>query len=170
MSESDGVRRTEAELSWRLHVDRQAVGELSVREYCRRHGLSMPSFYSWRKALRKRDAEKTSSRINSGGTEPGLPGRRGSVRATRVVSRRVTRSGSPVAARAAFVAVDVIGDVIRPADAIRLLEIAGPHGVVIRMREDADVDVLQRVITACIPGQAVPSKASVMHSGEVESC
>jgi hypothetical protein len=38
-------RSAEKEAYWRTHVEGQAVGDVSVREYCLRFGLSEPSFY-----------------------------------------------------------------------------------------------------------------------------
>lgn len=39
---------------WLDLVERWQRSNLSVREFCRRHQLSEPSFYSWRRVLRER--------------------------------------------------------------------------------------------------------------------
>lgn len=49
------------EAFWRDAIRRQADGGRSVREFCRTHGLSEPSFYGWRRTLRGRDARRTTS-------------------------------------------------------------------------------------------------------------
>jgi len=36
---------------WRERLARQAAGPWSVAEFCRREGVSQPSFYQWRKRL-----------------------------------------------------------------------------------------------------------------------
>jgi len=36
---------------WRERLARQAAGPRSVVEFCRREGVSQPSFYQWRKRL-----------------------------------------------------------------------------------------------------------------------
>jgi transposase-like protein len=36
---------------WRQRLERQARGRWSVAEFCRREGVSTPSFYHWRKRL-----------------------------------------------------------------------------------------------------------------------
>ena len=41
---------------WRWHVDMQAAGGVSVRAYCGRHGLSEPTFYTWRRKIHERDS------------------------------------------------------------------------------------------------------------------
>jgi len=48
----DGKR----EVFWRGVLKRHAKSELSARAFCRREGLSEPSFYAWRGTIRKRDA------------------------------------------------------------------------------------------------------------------
>ncbi len=52
-----GRRSLEKESFWRAHVERQAAGGGAIRQYCRDHGLSEPSFYTWRRELRIRDGE-----------------------------------------------------------------------------------------------------------------
>ena len=59
---SAGRRNRGREQFWREHVARQAAGSLSVREYCQQHGLAGPTFYIWRKDLRRRDEEKRRSK------------------------------------------------------------------------------------------------------------
>ena len=62
-SVSRGGRRNQGrEQFWREHVGRQAAGSLSVREYCQRYGLAGPTFYVWRKELRRRDEQKSRSK------------------------------------------------------------------------------------------------------------
>lgn len=46
---------SEKEASWRDAIRRQAASGLSVREFCRRHRLSEPSFYERRRTYRERD-------------------------------------------------------------------------------------------------------------------
>jgi hypothetical protein len=41
---------------WRTMVVRWQGSGLSVRAFCQQHGLSQPSFYSWRRSLTMRDA------------------------------------------------------------------------------------------------------------------
>ena len=45
------------ELFWRRVIRQWDRGELSVRAFCRTHGLSEPSFYAWRRILAQRDAK-----------------------------------------------------------------------------------------------------------------
>ncbi len=49
--------RSPLEAAWRDRVTRWRASGLNVRDFCRREGLSEPSFYSWRRALAERDAD-----------------------------------------------------------------------------------------------------------------
>jgi len=42
---------------WQTHVARWRASGLSVRDYCARHHLAEPSFYSWRRILAQRFAD-----------------------------------------------------------------------------------------------------------------
>lgn len=44
------------EAIWRDRVTRWKASGLNVRAFCRREGLSEPSFYSWRRTIAERDA------------------------------------------------------------------------------------------------------------------
>ena len=49
-------QRSSRERFWRTMVGRWQGSGLSVRAFCQQHGLSQPSFYSWRRTLAVRDA------------------------------------------------------------------------------------------------------------------
>ena len=49
--------RSEKEQFWRLVLEEHSLSGLSAREFCRRESISEPSFYSWRRKIRERDAE-----------------------------------------------------------------------------------------------------------------
>jgi transposase-like protein len=46
------------EAFWRDAIRRQAGSGLSVRDFCRKHGLSEPSFYERRRTYQERDARR----------------------------------------------------------------------------------------------------------------
>jgi len=52
-----GARDSKKEAFWRRVVEGRAEGGLSVRAWCRRHRVRETSFYWWRRALARRDAE-----------------------------------------------------------------------------------------------------------------
>lgn len=59
---SNGLNRSaEKESSWRRHVSQQSASGVSIRSYCRRHGLSEPLFHFWRREIANRDLEACSS-------------------------------------------------------------------------------------------------------------
>lgn len=45
-------------MKWRRLIAAQARGGQSVRAFCRGRGLGEASFYSWRRELRRRDAQR----------------------------------------------------------------------------------------------------------------
>ena len=49
-------RDLEKEHGWRATVSAWRASGLSVREYCRRHGVAESSFHFWRRELREREA------------------------------------------------------------------------------------------------------------------
>lgn len=49
------------EAFWRDAIRRQAVSGLPVREFCRRHRLSEPSFYERRRTFLERDARQSAA-------------------------------------------------------------------------------------------------------------
>jgi transposase len=44
------------EEQWWRWIDLQRKSRLSVRVFCAQHGLTIPSFYAWRRVIRLRDA------------------------------------------------------------------------------------------------------------------
>jgi transposase len=49
------------EAFWRDAIGRQAQSGLSVREFCRRHGLSESSFHERRRTYQQRDAQRSAA-------------------------------------------------------------------------------------------------------------
>jgi transposase-like protein len=54
-------REPRRERVWRETMAAWQASGLSVRQYCRRHGLAEPSFYHWRRELQHRGARPTAS-------------------------------------------------------------------------------------------------------------
>ena len=46
-----GKKNPKLETAWRERLSRFRRGNLTVAEFCRREGVSNPSFYQWRKRL-----------------------------------------------------------------------------------------------------------------------
>jgi len=58
---------------WRQRVDRWQASGLSVRAFCRREGLTEPTFHFWKRELRARDETTAASprpAANSPGASP----------------------------------------------------------------------------------------------------
>ena len=51
------TRSAEKEAFWRLALEEHRGSGLTVRAFCRREGISEPSFYAWRRRITKRDAK-----------------------------------------------------------------------------------------------------------------
>ena len=135
-------RSVEKEAYWRGQVERQTGSGVSIRKYCRDNGVSEPSFYLWRRELQKRDLERG------------------------VGERREHEGSSEVVVPAGLVAVDIVSV---PSAAMLEIDVAG--GVMIRLRENASTDTLERVLgVVCRHG--VNSIGSVTSTGkrEVGSC
>ena len=56
--------KSETELAWRDRLARFDNSNLTVKQFCRQEGVSDPSFYQWRKRL-KRDQPGTKAGRNS---------------------------------------------------------------------------------------------------------
>ncbi len=52
-----GERSAEKAEFWKLVVVEWRESGLGVREFCKKNGLGEPSFYSWRRELKKREIE-----------------------------------------------------------------------------------------------------------------
>ena len=52
------ARDERKERQWRRRIGEWQASGLSVRAFCERHGLTVASFYAWRRVLRRRAAEK----------------------------------------------------------------------------------------------------------------
>ena len=52
------ARDERKERQWRRWIGEWQASGLSVRAFCERRGLAIPSFYAWRRALERRAAEK----------------------------------------------------------------------------------------------------------------
>src|SRR6516162_2946451 len=52
------ARDEEKERQWRRWIGEWQASGLSVRASCQRRGLTVASFYAWRRVLQRRDAER----------------------------------------------------------------------------------------------------------------
>jgi len=48
-------RSTEKEQFWRLALDEQRRSGISAKAFCQQQGLSVPSFYAWRRKIQQRE-------------------------------------------------------------------------------------------------------------------
>lgn len=112
---------------WRGKVAEQAASGLSAREFCRREGLSVHSFYGWRRALSASADDGPVS--NRGGEFRPLVGEE--------VFAPVMVSGGPVGG------VDGEGGA-----GCGSVEVLLPGGIAVRVRPGFDAPTLTRVIAA----------------------
>lgn len=155
---SNHRRKVEKEAYWRSQFERQSTSGLSIRRWCRESGISEPTFYEWRRKLQSRDQER------------GLPER----------DRHAPLSETSVAP--GFVAVDVVPsnvltqDVLpsnaESADREATLKIDVAGGVVIRLRENASAETLERVLSVVCRHGVIPvvGSGSWAREREVRSC
>jgi hypothetical protein len=181
-------RSVEKEAYWRGQLDQQAVSGLSVRRWCRDNGVSEPTFYVWRRELRKRDLERDLPDRNP--AEPGVQGR---LSGAGVPSGFVAVDVVPVD----VVPVDVVPSDVVPSDVVpsdvvpsdvvpsdvvtsdavssgreAQLEIDVAGGVVIRLRENASAETLERVLSVVCRHSVIPfgGSGSSAREREVRSC
>jgi len=146
-------RSVEKEAYWRGQLERQSASGLSIRRWCHENGVSEPTYYVWRRKLQNRDHER------------GLPER----------DRHAPLSEAAFAP--SFVAVDVLTSDVMPsasasAGCTAQLEIDVAGGVVIRLRENASAETLERVLSVvCRPGViSFGGSGSSAREREVRSC
>ena len=164
-------QNAEKESYWRWHVDMHATSSLSIRAYCGKHGLSEASLYTWRRKIQIRDSGHECSHGSLQQSQPHRSLAQSKNRSAEAVHQKTLRAKNkrlparskvdllPPSIGAGLIALDII-DTKSPT-----LEIEGPAGVVIRLREDVSAEVLQRVIAAC---QLSHSTAAVR--GQEASC
>ena len=149
-------RSVEKEAYWRGQFERQLASGLSIRRWCRESGVSEPTFYVWRRELRKRDHERGRTERNRHEplSEPAFaPGFVAvDVLALDVLTSDVVTSDAMLSGREAKLEIDVAG------------------GVVIRLREDASAETLERVLTVVCRHGIARQVAARGSRGEVESC
>ena len=149
-------RSVEKEAYWRGQFERQLASGLSIRRWCRESGVSEPTFYVWRRELRKRDHERGRTERNRHEplSEPAFaPGFVAvDVLALDVLTSDVVTSDAMLSGREAKLEIDVAG------------------GVVIRLREDASAETLERVLTVVCRHGIARQGAARGSRGEVESC
>ena len=149
-------RSVEKEAYWRGQFERQLASGLSIRRWCRESGVSEPTFYVWRRELRKRDHERGRTERNRHEplSEPDFaPGFVAvDVLALDVLTSDVVTSDAMLSGREAKLEIDVAG------------------GVVIRLREDASAETLERVLTVVCRHGIARQDAARGSRGEVESC
>ena len=121
-------QRVEKEQYWRLVLDEFGSSGQSVREFCKREGLREPSFYAWRKEIRRRDEDVASAKLNH---------RRG--------------LGRSKAAQDQFAAPALVEVVTRPAAATPGIEIETPSGFTIRLGEQVDRELMTSVLSSMLP-------------------
>jgi hypothetical protein len=179
-------RSVEKEAYWRGQLERQLASGLSIRRWCRESGVSEPTFYVWRRELRKRDHERGRTERNRHEplSEPAFaPGFVAvDVLAVDVLAPDVLAPDvlAPDVLAPDVLAPDVLApDVLAPdvvtSDAVlsgreAKLEIDVAGGVVIRLREDASAETLERVLTVVCRHGIARQGAARGSRGEVESC
>ena len=108
---------------WLQHIQRWQSSRLSVRDYCKRLGLSQASFYAWKRALRQRGL---------------LPD-------TGPSTARLTRPKVPQAPR--FVPVSLSGlDAVGLDAAAGRIELVLPDGCSVRVRAGFDAQCLRQLL------------------------
>ena len=125
-------QRVEKEQYWRLVLDEFGASGLTVREFCKREGLREPSFYAWRKEIRRRDGDMTGDVPNG-------------------VERKRQSDGVKKASRKAPSAPSLIEVVTRSTPVTQAIEIETPTGFIIRLGEQVDRELMTSVLSSMLP-------------------
>jgi hypothetical protein len=121
------TRDPEKESFWRWVIELHAESRLTAKEFCEREGLSVASFYSWRRTLRERDKATVQQPAKRGGKKSvngRSPGRATKASNTK---RPASSANEKSPAAATLVPLEVISDLGQ------LLEIVHPRGHVVRV-------------------------------------
>ena len=113
-------RSAEKEAYWRKMLRRQRDSGLTVRQFCKDHGLSEASFFSWQREIAIRDRQA------AGTTEKGSS------------SLREQRTSPPRVNRAPFIPIRLSGT--------SALELVHPRGHVLRIPAGFDGGCLEKVL------------------------
>jgi hypothetical protein len=131
-----GPRRdAEKERFWRAAIRRQGGSGQSVRGFCRQEGLSEPSFYAWRRELKRRDGKRRVRKSARRPTQAPSGMQAGHMRA----------GGAGRRGRAAFVSVRLGGGVVSAMAAS--IECLLPSGAVLRWPADVEPAAIAAVVT-----------------------
>jgi len=174
-------RSVEKEAYWRVQIERQSASGLSIRRWCRESGVSEPTFYVWRRELRKRDHERGLTErdrhepLSEAVVAPGFVAP--DVVTSDVLTLDVVTSDvlTPDVVTSDVLTPDVLTSGAVSSDREAQLEIEVAGGMVIRLREDASAEILERVlIVVCRHG--IARQGAARHCmgggsrGEVRSC
>lgn len=120
------------ERRWREIVRRQCDSGRTIREFCRLERIAESSFHFWRAELRRRDRVAASTQAKAGAFVP-----------VRVVADEPPETREVRHAR-------------ETREAEEMIEMALPHGAVLRLRPGFDALTLQRIVMALrdVPGPA----------------
>ena len=146
-------RATQKRQAWRQTVRRWRASGESVRAFCRREGISEPSFYWWRRRLSGQRSAGSASKASARGQGPHVSGKERGKRST------------PEAARApqtGFAEVQLSGADATGGEVIELVLSTGER---LRIGPAVHTDHLQRVL-AVLQG----SRAGVFDASGDESC
>jgi transposase-like protein len=135
------LRDPKLEQYWRSTVAKWITSGLTIRDFCRKHRLSEPSFYSWRRELAARDGTPVARPVTT--PKPTASTRRSSTRSR--PPRPTPRRSSASAPRPSFVALRVVADAP--------LELVLRSGLVVRVPPGYDAGHLRTVVAAL---EAVP--------------
>lgn len=149
---------SERERVWRERIEWQPWSGQTVAEYCEEAGISVASFYRWKRLL-----------AESRGTPRQRAGRRSAGTSSSGLRERTSRF-VPIAVRASSAGADLSGS--RSSESGSSLRIELPNGVVIHAAGDLDGQRLGDVIIAAgqIPAQHAGSSTANLQQPEVVTC
>ncbi len=151
------TRNTDKESYWKHQIDLWQRSGLSVRAFCKEHGIVEPSFYAWRRELIIRARESGEAIVENdlhGGTPNKVKDSRG--RTIRVCFRQTDQPaleavlGAREVPASPFVPLKVSGTeaaIADPAVVDTGIKLSTPSGFTIALSANSDLALLQQILS-----------------------
>jgi hypothetical protein len=185
MSRRGYLRDAAKERFWRRVLKRQARSGLTGRAFCRREGLSEPSYYGWKRIIAERDVEvaraASASAVNAtakGVTAQAYASSESTARTAAARDEARLNNVHACDGMSSFLPVTIVGPrvdmpPVETPPVVPCLEIVTPQGWQVRLPctlERSTLAALLEVVTARLAAATIPLSAASSSTGEDRAC